>query len=86
MNEQTIKTRINEYLENGEFDVSDYAALEFSGLTAMLAEDWPQERIEESLMPWIKNKNDLYSVYDGLGEYAHEKAIAEELKPGIDYR
>lgn len=83
MDWESLKVMIESYLDNGAFEASEYARIEFAGLTAMLAEDdWPPERIANGPGPYIDDLHD----YDGLGDYAHEKARAEGLEPGRDYR
>jgi hypothetical protein len=81
LTESELRQMIHEYLGNGDFEISDYAACEFAGLTAMLAQDWPEERLE-SVGRNIESRDD----YDGLGTYAYELAKGMGLEPGYDYR
>jgi hypothetical protein len=78
MTEKQLKEMIETYLEHGDFEVSECARVEFAGLTAMLAQPWAPENLER-----IDFDAD---DFDALSDFAHEKAKAEDLIPGHDYR
>ena len=78
MTEKQLKKMVAQYLENGDFEVSEYAKFEFAGLTAMLASRWAVENLEQIDFD--------ASDFSGLSDYAHEKAKCEGLEAGRDYR